>query len=207
MKTNEHEFLDTIRKSLNGRHVVFIGSHGTGKTTLATRLGQEIGLPAHDSVSRITYGSLKAMDDLVCKSKQDLLDSVKQQVVCNMAIWDFKRLMNHEVIIARSPLDTLAYTRANKENLDPGIYDTIEEMFKDPELKNLFKRCVFVYTPIEFSIEDDGVRPTDIEYQHKVDAEMRKIISEFKLYCITVTGTVEERLLEIYSDLDKLFLL
>ena len=50
-----------------------------------------------------------------------------------------------------------------------------------------------VYLPIEFALEDDGMRPTDKDFQKNVDGAMRSLIYDFKITPLVVTGSVEER--------------
>lgn len=49
-------FLDTLVNDKDAKYdrIVFIGSHGTGKTTLANELSKVLGMPVVESVARET---------------------------------------------------------------------------------------------------------------------------------------------------------
>ena len=59
--------------------------------------------------------------------------------------------------------------------------------------KNIRYDYVF-YLPIEFTIEDDGIRSTNIEFQKKVDERYLELIRDWSIDHTILTGSVEDRL-------------
>ena len=60
---------------------------------------------------------------------------------------------------------------------------------------------LFVYVPIEFALEDDGVRNVDPDHQAKIDFFIKNMLDTTDTPYITVTGTVEERVAQVEAAL------
>jgi hypothetical protein len=96
--------------------------------------------------------------------------------------------------MTRCPLDTIAYAMAdNNISLDT-VSDCAQVLQDDNEFLQAIQRSLFIYIPIEFGIENDGVRPTDAAFQKRVDEHMRKLIYSFGIAPFVVSGSVDERL-------------
>jgi predicted ATPase len=177
--------------------IILIGAHGTGKSTLADALSKKLDIPVVESVAREFFKNWKYLKDtgLVTGLTPNGESNVKQNILCSMSRWDFMRWVNADipVIMTRCPLDTLAYAAADK-TVSQSILDTNKNiLLENEEFMNALNNSLFIYLPIEFNIENDGVRPTDIEFQKEVDEEMRKLIYEFKITPLVVSGSVDER--------------
>lgn len=177
--------------------IILIGAHGTGKSTLANALSKKLDIPVVESVAREFFKNWKYLKDtcLVTGMTPNGESNVKQNILCSMSRWDYMRWTNAgvPVIMTRCPLDTLAYAAADKD-VSQSILDTNKKiLLEDEGFMNALNNSLFIYLPIEFNIEDDGVRPTDLEFQKKVDEEMRKLIYEFKITPLVASGSVDER--------------
>ena len=183
--------------------IIFLGTHGTGKTTLANELSKIIGIPVVESVAREVSKDLKQLEDAgVVKTNKipDLIrKSAYQKVLCSMAFWDFMRWVNADVscIMTRCPLDTIAYAMADKNVTHDIVESNLDNLKNNNVFQPAIRRSLFIYIPIEFGIENDGVRPTDTDFQKEVDARIRKLICDFEITPLVVTGSVEERLKSI----------
>lgn len=183
--------------------IILIGAHGTGKSTLADALSKKLDLPVVESVAREFFKNWKYIKDtcLVTGLTPNGESNVQQNILCSMSRWDFMRWVNADipVIMTRCPLDTLAYAAADKD-VSQSILDTNKKiLLENEEFMNALNSSLFIYLPIEFNIENDGVRPTDIEFQKEVDEEMRKLIYEFKITPLVVSGSVDERVDTVMS--------
>lgn len=182
--------------------IILIGAHGTGKTTLANKLKELLGITVVESVSREFYKDMQYLEDaLVLDGMISKVDktSALQNVICSMSRWDYMRWIdvNEAVIMTRCPLDTLAYAKAD-DNVRSTIYTSNVKTLKDnKEFMDSLKSSLFIYLPIEFDIEDDGTRPIDKEFQKAVDQAMRDLMYEFQITPLVVTGTVKERVEQI----------
>lgn len=180
--------------------IIMIGAHGTGKSTLANEIGKMMGCNVVESIAREMRIVFNRME-IPTSAENDIR---KQDALCHLAEWDFRRWKDETVIMTRCPLDTLAYTMAtytSHEWVSPKIGDGFKAIIdnytnrwmSDKELMEMFENSLFVYLPIEFGIEDDGVRPVDRKYQELVDAAMRQLMGAFGIKPLVVSGTVEER--------------
>jgi predicted ATPase len=183
--------------------IVFIGSHGTGKSTLANELSRILDMPVVESVAREAAKNFTLLEDAGVIETNNIPESVRknayQKVICSMAHWDFMRWVGADVpcIMTRCPLDTIAYAMADKDIAGDTTSECLRNLQDDDEFLLALERSLFVYLPIEFGIENDGVRPTDTDYQKQVDEAMRKLIYVFGIAPIVVSGTVDERLKSI----------
>ena len=57
-----------------------------------------------------------------------------------------------------------------------------------------YAKSKWFYIPIEFPLEEDGVRYAGTELQKQCDDLMQVWIKSFKMDVVTLTGTVEQRL-------------
>lgn len=211
MKTNNQflEALKTLAENLTKMaedsenridRIILIGSHGTGKSTLAKALAEELDLPITESVARIVIETSSRYDP----------DPIEfQNRLCKMSHWDFTRWKDVPNIMTRCPLDTLAYTKAlSRQKEDKYDYQELynrylEQFKKDEVAMEMVKHSLFVYLPIEFKPENDGVRPVDPEYQQAVDQAMRELIYEFQITPLVVSGSVEERVEKVMDFIAK----
>lgn len=53
------------------------------------------------------------------------------------------------------------------------------------------------YLPIEFPIEDDGIRSTDPEFQRKIDERYKNVLNEWDIKHEVISGSIEDRLQKI----------
>ena len=190
-------------------HIILIGAHGTGKTTLANAIGNELGIPVTESVAR----AVKKCFETIFIESPGAKELALQNTLCELSRWDFTRWKECINVMTRCPLDTLAYAKVNAMNsTNPAkegfqsIYDHHLEKFKQDETsRQMLKQSVFLYLPIEFPLEQDGVRPMDVEYQKQVDEAMRQLIYELNITPIMVSGTVEERVRTFMDHFEKVF--
>lgn len=182
--------------------IILIGAHGTGKTTLANKLNELLGITVVESVSREFHKDMKYLEDagiLDGRVSKVAKTSALQNVMCSMSRWDYMRWIDVEeaIIMTRCPLDTLAYAKADKNVSDDIYIQNLNILKENQEFMNSLKSSLFVYLPIEFDIEDDGTRPIDKEFQKDVDQAMRDLMYEFQITPLVVTGTVKERVEQI----------
>lgn len=182
--------------------IILIGAHGTGKTTLANKLNELLGVTVVESVSREFYKDMKYLEDagiLDGRVSKIAKTSALQNIMCSMSRWDYMRWIDVDeaIIMTRCPLDTLAYAKADK-NVGQDIYiQNLDILKENQEFMDSLKSSLFIYLPIEFGIEDDGTRPIDKDFQKDVDQAMRELMYEFQITPLVVTGTVKERVEQI----------
>ena len=58
---------------------------------------------------------------------------------------------------------------------------------------------IFAFIPIEFPLENDGVRDNDEEYRKDIEYEFIRLLKSFKIDYRIITGTIEERVKKIIS--------
>lgn len=179
--------------------IIFIGAHGTGKSTLAKELSSILSMPVVESVAREAAKDFRILEN-ECMISSNIPERYRknayQKVLCSMSYWDFMRWVGAEVpcIMTRCPLDTIAYAMADDDITDHTTSECLKVLQEDDKFRKALESSLFVYLPIEFGIEDDGVRPTDVEFQSQVDAAMHKLMNMFGILPKVVSGTVEERL-------------
>lgn len=179
--------------------IIFIGAHGTGKSTLAKELSSILSMPVVESVAREAAKDFRILEN-ECMISSNIPERYRknayQKVLCSMSYWDFMRWVGAEVpcIMTRCPLDTIAYAMADDDITDHTTSECLKVLQEDDKFRKALESSLFVYLPIEFGIEDDGVRPTDVEFQSRVDEAMHKLMDMFGILPKVVSGTVEERL-------------
>lgn len=160
---------------------ILLGTHSTGKSTLLQSVNKV--LPEY----YITDGFSRPIKI----AKEDLgLNKFQEQTLINeLTCWAFENYIPQQVISTRSPIDGIIYTKYyTPDKLEDSLEKLITtfDKFKD-KIEGIF------YIPIEFELEDDGVRFNNKEDQKNIDILIQEFIKENKLNVITVKGSIEER--------------
>lgn len=164
------------------------GSHSTGKTTLASgvtkllrkRGSNNVGL-IHEVARRVIAMGFPLNQDATIQSYLNYIWLVLKE----------EREHAEEFVISdRSLVDLLAYIRTNNDT-------TIPEYFVSMLEELLWRESVYFdlycYLPIEFPLQLDHVRPSDVEYHKAVDTSILKILNEYRLPYEQITGSIEDR--------------
>ena len=163
---------------------IVVGSHGVGKTTLLEQVRRvEKGIFVTDAFSRPLSRVVK---------KHKLSEDCNQDLNNELMMWATDFYLNQNVLSTRSIIDSIAYTRLYLPEKDTSL---LEEKLREisSKIEHIF------YIPIEFEIENDGVRPQDKELQKKDDLLLLSIIEEFGLSdrIRTISGSRDQRLFTI----------
>ena len=163
--------------------ICLLGAQGTGKSTLAN----------------LFRGEYKIIDNIVRdiikkggKSNQDGDLETQMRIFTEY----MNALSDNDYISTRSVIDVLAYTMyLNLYKRDH--HDDLAVYYQADRIKRWLKEnpdVVICYIPIEFDIEDDGVRSINKEYQSEIDQLMRYLFNILDIkHKYTITGNLDER--------------
>lgn len=164
------------------------GAQGVGKTSLLNEIkkkAEETGF-----LNNFEFKS-EIVRDLIKKgvSINKEGDHLSQMLILET---HYKNCLNNEWLLTdRCAVDAFVYATYNYLAGNFSLKEHLEQ-------ESLFLKClphynVFFYIPIEFPLQKDGVRDTDVLYQKKIDSLFRQIYLSYKITPIKLTGSVEER--------------
>lgn len=159
---------------------ILLGSHGTGKSTLLAELKKDFSsLYVTDGFSR----PVKIIKDKL------LINQREEQIIINeLSKWNWENNINNPFYMStRSIVDCYIYSKVL------GFKDLAKDCIED-FYRTKHNKIKFFYIPIEFDLEDDGVRFIDKKFQKKVDLEIKMFFFENFIDPIVVKGSVEERI-------------
>lgn len=174
------------------KRIILTGAQGTGKTTLMNEL-------VHDGTRTFSIARDTALE-LGWTPESGSSTEYQKKLYSNL----YKALSSKRNYISDRGLSCVAaYT------FDGALNGNIPKKIADSQYLKLQKfyaenpDVLTVYLPVEFPIEDDGVRSTDVENQAKIDFLIKNLLDTSGVNYITVTGTVEERVKQIENVLNK----
>jgi len=168
------------------------GAHGTGKTTICESLQAKYAeadwFAISREVPRIIVGAVNDSDFF--KRGNNTID---RQLLIFLYQLEEERVRSDQKRILfcdRSPIDHLAYTLANHPSYEgTPEYQALEKLIKGWLMT--FDRIYKV--PIEFALEDDGVRESDLIFQKEIDKLIDRLYEKLGITCPEISGSVESR--------------
>lgn len=165
-----------------------MGSHGTGKTTLAKALAKRL---------NFTY-----IQDVVREEAVKKGFIINENTPPEVQLWLLMRQWELETT-------TPGGWVADKSLFDYLVYGNL--VLKDEAVKRVIRKIVqrnakydFVfYLPIEFPMEEDGIRSIDPKFRGEIDHLFRKCLDEFGVKYIVLSGSVEERIEQALAHIRK----
>lgn len=155
-----------------------MGSHGTGKTTLAKELCQKLNFNFIPDTAAMAFKKNFLINENTPPETQFWILSKQLEL---------ERNTPESWIIEKSLFDNLIYGQFS--NQPKKALDIMQDIIS----RNAKYDLIF-YLPIEFEIENDGVRSIDKNFQKAVDENLRKYLKEQKLAYIVLGGSVENRI-------------
>ena len=165
----------------------FSGSTAVGKTTLSTKLAENI--PGLEYVKELTR-NVKPEDRLKTEGQDKILENYIKRL---------SNLAEDGFICDRTLYDVCAYSIVSKS------WDTA----KVRQVCKLYKSCKFYpdfifYVPIEFDPEMDSDQANFLGIRKEIDEALLDLLEEWHPDFITLRGTVQERSQTIFKELAKI---
>jgi nicotinamide riboside kinase len=165
--------------------IVIIGSHGVGKTTLIQRL-------------KTVYPDLNFIDEVarnlqlkIGKSTRDMNDQEKSKFQLEAMQTQIDQEQKFDDYISdHCAISYLPYST------ELPVFNQLKGIIRDQYLP-ILKQLKIIYIPIEFGLENDGLRFATNEYQEYIDETLVDLLHKYNLEYTTITGSVEERLEQI----------
>ena len=161
--------------------IAFTGAHGTGKTTLVGMLLKNY--PDHQQYTNIQRFFNKNLKNFPISSKAN---DISQTAITSFLA--FEIMTKDNIICDRSLIDTFAYSDLSKNvKKSSEIRKTFEDALK-------YYDMIF-YVPIEFKVEDDGLRELDEKFRIEVDKKIKYYIKKYKkiVPIYEIKGSIYER--------------
>ena len=172
------------------KRIILTGAQGTGKTTLMNAL-------AADGTRTISHIRKFA-------AEQDIDISTASEYGQK----EFFKSLKKELSSKRSYISDRGLTCVAAYTFEKAIAGDISKKLADKQYVDIIKfhndnpDILIVYLPIEFEVEDDGVRSIDKAFQMKIDFLIKNLLDTANIPYITATGTVEERKAQIEAALN-----
>jgi predicted ATPase len=168
------------------RTIAVTGAHAVGKTLLCNRLVQAlesiVNIKMIPEVARLLISRGIPMNEKV--SEHGIVTYIYEYLkLCRLTKADL-------VISDRSVFDLLAYISVSRPT---EVRDTFVKLTEEIVYQEVARTDVYVYTPIEFEMVVDDVRPADSAYQVAIDEKVRNLLGHFGARTLTVRGTIDER--------------
>ena len=162
----------------------FCGAAGVGKTVLVDKFLEDH--PEYNEPENISRLFNETFKNFGINEKGT---ASSQALITGFMVYSVMKEDNF--IHSRTMCDTYAYARLS--NMTTEECNDIEKLYEGWD--NLYD--FIFYIPIEFKMEEDGVRSTDEDYRKLSGDLMLKYLNENNIKYYTLTGTIEERYEEI----------
>lgn len=175
------------------KKIAIAGSHGVGKTTLVFSLADSL---KHQKVVVSNQIARTLIKNGYPLGKAATTESYIQYIISQLKAEQIS--MEYDVFISdRTLLDPLAYAIVNKEYAESNVPDNIIDLLRAVWSMELQQYDLYVFVPIEFDMQSDGVRPEGKDYQEKISEQIRLLLDEHQVDYITVSGTPNERTTQV----------
>ena len=144
------------------KSIYFTGSSGTGKTTQSLLVSSVLKMPIVDGISR---------------NSPFLMGTSEHQQYVSRRV--YRKCINMNAVHCRTPIDVAAYTKIN------GVDSPLDDQHCSEFAKT---NPVVVYFPMLDHIEDDGFRPTDYEFNFKVDYLVKKYLDYYGIEYLSLSS-------------------
>lgn len=173
--------------------IAFCGAAGTGKTTLVEELFKLDQFKSYKRYTNVQRTLHKYLGDKFPHSSKT--NDISQSAITGSFIVEL--LKEDKLICDRSLLDAFMYAETAK-----GVTLAKEIEYTFGKAMELYD--YIFYLPIEFTVESDGFRDTNMEYVRKTDEALQKYIEKYKdkTKIIPLTGSIEQRLNKILKTLE-----
>lgn len=161
--------------------VAFTGAGGTGKTTLATHIHKQWGLPLLSSVAR---GIMKARG-IENEDQQNRMTTDELLVLQTEIFMTLKEQRSSEssFVTDRLLLDNYVY---GLRRSGASMTEEIRREWETAVIQDLFKMDLVFYCPAGlFPLKADGVRQMDVAHQYLIDSAIYGLLCKhaFDLQC------------------------
>jgi nicotinamide riboside kinase len=165
-----------------------MGSHGTGKTTLAKALAKRLNFRyIHDVVREEAVRKGFTINENT---------PPEVQLWLLLRQWELETTTPESWVADKSLFDYLVYGDLILKN------EIVKKLIRWFVQRNAHYDIVF-YLPIEFLMEEDGIRSVDPKFREEIDRLFRKCLDEFGIKYIELSGSVEERLNQALKYIQK----
>ena len=164
----------------------FIGAQGTGKTTLLNAV-HEI-LPHFKKCTESTRWVKSLGFDI-----NELGTDLTQELILMKHLDNL--FLNDEMLTDRTLIDCFVYTEWLYENGKVSL-ETLNKTRAAMD-KLLYNYDMIFYLPIEFEVEDDGVRSVNDSFRKEIDTKFKTIVDTLGIP--SLTGSIEERTQQVIN--------
>lgn len=175
--------------------ITISGAQGTGKSTLITAIEDRIANNPSWEAFKDHVLIKEIVRTLVLKGIKINKGADHNSQVAILNQHYLNTLVHDEFISDRCSLDAYVYSLWDyiNGNYTYEQHKIHQKMFED----SLKKYSLMFYIPVEFELVDDGFRNTEVDYQKEIDSLFNKVIFDYNLEVINLSGSVEERISQI----------
>lgn len=171
------------------KRIVLTGAQGVGKTTLMNELTKD-GTRAISHIRKTAEENGLDTSNATADGQKLYFKTLKKELSSKRNYVSDRGL----TCVAAYTFDKVLMGEIDKKVADKQYMDFVKFVNDNPDV-------LLVYVPIEFEVEDDGVRSIDKTHQEKIDFLIKNILDTSGVKYTAVTGTVEERLAQIETAL------
>lgn len=163
-----------------------LGAQGTGKTTLLEALCQEPEFKGYTKCVEVTRWILK-LNMPINEGGSDMGQRLIMMKLIENAV------LYPDMITDRTIVDCLVYTQwlYNQGNVSQETLDLVKLAFD--RVIGMYDRLFYI--PVEFDIEDDGVRSSSKQFQQEIEQLFEHNIKDINV--IRLSGSVEQRMNQV----------
>lgn len=167
--------------------IILTGASGTGKTTILNLFKQAGWNTITEVARKLQKEQGIALNEQGTAETQELIWKTYKKL--------FKNTEEHWVS-DRGLTDVISYTKIGCET-HPELKEVYKKQSADLKKFRGTDDAIYIFFPIEFPIEADGVRSTDEGYHKKISDQIESELNKAGITYCTVHGTVEERMKQI----------
>jgi len=177
--------------------VTITGAHGVGKTSLIEEVTRRVANKQDMTVIREPAREIAKRGFYV--NDKISLDGVFEYLA--YCLTEVRQVQTKLVLSDRSILDLYAYTR---DQFPHRFSCSLEKLIIEQIYAEKHRTSLYVYLPIEFPMEQDGLRPADLEYQSYIDGVVRELLGYFEMPTLEVRGSIKDRATKLSNELSSL---